>query len=68
MNSPPKAPWKDGRERSERWRETPIKGFPPRVSDRTLAPLVIITELEMILMPAENRQSSLIVIKNLCGP
>jgi len=36
--------------------------------DRTLAPIVAIAELEMILMPAENRQSSLIMIKNLCGP
>jgi hypothetical protein len=36
--------------------------------DRTLVLIVIITELEMILMPAENRQSSLIMIKNLCGP
>jgi len=36
--------------------------------DRTLAPIAAIAELEMILMPAENRQSSLIMIKNLCGP
>jgi len=35
MNSSPNAPWKGGRERSERWRETLNKGFPPRVSDRT---------------------------------
>ena len=35
MNSSPNAPWKGGRERSERWRETRSKGFPPRVSDRT---------------------------------
>jgi len=35
MNSSPDAPWKDGSERSERWRETQNKGFPPRVSDGT---------------------------------
>ena len=28
----PDAPWKDGRERSERWKETLSKGFLPRVS------------------------------------
>jgi len=33
MNSSPDAPWKGGRERSERWRETLKKGFPPIVSD-----------------------------------
>jgi hypothetical protein len=26
------APWKGGRERGDRWRETLGKGFPPRVS------------------------------------
>lgn len=36
--------------------------------DRTLTPILVITKLEMILTPAENRQSSLIMIKNLCGP
>ena len=35
MNSSPNAPWKEGRERSERWKETLSKGFLPRVSDRT---------------------------------
>ena len=34
-DSSPDAPWKDGRERSDRWKETPLKGFLPRVSDRT---------------------------------
>ncbi len=38
MNSSPNAPWKGGRERSERWRETRNKGFPPRVSDGTGSP------------------------------
>jgi hypothetical protein len=28
----PNAPWKDGSERSERWKETLDKGFLPRVS------------------------------------
>jgi len=32
MNSSPNAPWKDGSERSERWKETLEKGFLPRVS------------------------------------
>ena len=35
MNSSSNAPWKGGRERSDRWRETRNEGFPPRVSDRT---------------------------------
>ena len=35
MNSSSNAPWKDGRERSDRWKETLGKGFLPRVSDRT---------------------------------
>jgi len=34
MNSSPNAPWKGGRERSDRWRETLVKGFPPRVSNK----------------------------------
>jgi len=38
MNSSPNAPGKGGRERSERWRETLKKGFPPRVSDGTGSP------------------------------
>jgi hypothetical protein len=38
MNSSPDAPWKGGRERSDRWRETLNKGFPPRVSDGTGSP------------------------------
>ena len=33
MNSSLNAPWKDGRERSDRWKETLCKGFLPRVSD-----------------------------------
>jgi hypothetical protein len=32
INSSPDAPWKDGRERSDRWKETLRKGFLPRVS------------------------------------
>jgi len=35
MNSSPDAPWKEGRECSDRWKETLGKGFLPRVSDRT---------------------------------
>jgi hypothetical protein len=35
MNSSPNAPWKEGRERSDRWKENPTKGFLPRVSDGT---------------------------------
>ncbi len=35
MNSSADAPWKDGSERSERWKETLRKGFLPRVPDRT---------------------------------
>jgi hypothetical protein len=35
MISSTKAPWKDGRERSDRWKETLSKGFLPKVSDRT---------------------------------
>jgi hypothetical protein len=31
-DSSPDAPWKEGSERSERWKETPLKGFLPRVS------------------------------------
>ena len=38
MNSSSNAPWKDGRERSERWKETLRKGFLPRVSDGTGSP------------------------------
>jgi hypothetical protein len=38
MNSSPNAPWKEGRERSDRWKETPTKGFLPRVSDGTGSP------------------------------
>jgi len=38
MNSSPDAPGKEGRERSERWKETPGKGFLPRVSDGTGSP------------------------------
>jgi len=35
-NSSEDAPWKEGRERSDRWKETPAKGFRPRVSGRLL--------------------------------
>ncbi|MDP2914720.1 MAG: PHP domain-containing protein [Candidatus Aminicenantes bacterium] len=35
INSWDKAPWKEGRERSDRWEETPTKGFLPRVTRRT---------------------------------
>jgi hypothetical protein len=38
MNSSPDAPWKDGSEQSERWKETLGKGFLPRVSDGTGSP------------------------------
>jgi len=38
MNSSPDAPWKEGRERSDRWKENPTKGFLPRVSDGTGSP------------------------------
>jgi len=33
MNSSPNAPWKEGRERSERWKETLDKRFLPRVAE-----------------------------------
>jgi len=32
----PDAPWKDGRERSDRWKETLREGFLPRVSSAPL--------------------------------
>jgi len=32
MNSLPNAPWKEGSERSERWKENLGEGFLPRVS------------------------------------
>ena len=35
-NSSEDAPGKEGRERSDRWKETPAKGFRPRVSGRLL--------------------------------
>jgi hypothetical protein len=38
MNSLVNAPWKEGSERSERWKETLGKGFLPRVSDGTGSP------------------------------
>ena len=38
MNSSPNAPGKEGRERSDRWKETLGKGFLPRVSDATGSP------------------------------
>jgi len=38
MNSSPDAPWKDGSEQSERWKETLGEGFLPRVSDGTGSP------------------------------
>jgi len=38
MNTSPDAPWKDGRERSERWKETLKKDFLPRMSDGTGSP------------------------------
>jgi len=42
-DSSPDAPWKDGREQSDRWKETPRKGFLPRVSDRTHRPISRLT-------------------------
>ena len=38
MNSSVNAPWKEGSERSEGWKETLDKGFLPRVSDGTGSP------------------------------
>jgi hypothetical protein len=35
MNLSLYAPWKEGKERSDCWKETLKKGFLPRVSDRT---------------------------------
>jgi arylsulfatase A-like enzyme len=36
LDSRDKAPWKEGTERSDGWKETPSKGFLPRVTGRTV--------------------------------
>jgi hypothetical protein len=38
----PYAPWKEGRERSERWKETLGKGFLPRVSSLNIHRLMLL--------------------------
>jgi hypothetical protein len=42
MNSWPDAPWKDGSEQGERWKETLGKGFLPRVSPLKIHRLMLL--------------------------
>jgi hypothetical protein len=62
MNSSPDAPWKDGRERSDRWKETLIKGFLPRVSDGTGSPGGLGRYLRLLEATNEDADSKKLVL------
>jgi len=47
-----KTPWKDGRERSDRWKEIPSTGFPPKVSwPVTAAAAAVLLAAVLVLIP-----------------
>lgn len=63
-NSRNNAPWKEGRERSERWKETRSQGFRPRVTGRIIVGGMIFLALIGLGVPLSSQTPLKILLSN----